>query len=178
MVHSQSTLLGEGFNEVIFAESLYRLDPFLQTLSEAHEAGLGHNEGEGLGDLLLVRRIFGPGILPLRRWKPGSHLVTGRDRVAEIRLGQQHLTLAYRDNIDGMGDFGFEAMVPCPFDPECDGYTRAPAYSITRLHRALLGELDNHQDIVCAVHGGFDDVDQEADDHAWEQLCETVGGMP
>ncbi|GGU50267.1 hypothetical protein [Streptomyces lavendofoliae] len=45
--------------------------------------------------------------------------MTGRDRVAEIRLGQQYLTLAFRDDVDGEGGFGFGILLPCPFDPEC-----------------------------------------------------------
>ncbi|MGW2989348.1 hypothetical protein [Streptomyces goshikiensis] len=59
--------------------------------------------------------------MPLWRWWPGSHLVTVRDRVAEIRLGQQYLTLALREDVDGAGDFGFDVLLPCPLDPECDG---------------------------------------------------------
>ncbi|MFD8217573.1 hypothetical protein ACFV2U_28620 [Streptomyces sp. NPDC059697] len=39
-------------------------------------------------------------------------------------------------------------------------------HSISRLHRALTGELDNAPDILCTVHGGFDDVGQEVDDRA------------
>jgi predicted kinase len=165
MVHSHQSLRAEGFNEVLFADSLYRLKPFLQRLSQALEADLGRDGSEGLGDLLLVRRFFGPEILPLWRWKPGSDLVTGRDRVAEIRLGQQYLTLAYRDDIDGEGDFGFDVLLPCPVDPECTGQAWAPVYSVTDLHKALTGAMDSDPDIVCTVHGGPDDVDQETDDH-------------
>ncbi|WP_437097431.1 hypothetical protein [Streptomyces sp. enrichment culture] len=65
MVHSHPTLLAEGFNEVVFADSLPQLLPYLQRLSETRTADLGLDGGEGLGDLLLVRRIFGPEILPL-----------------------------------------------------------------------------------------------------------------
>ncbi|MFF2517856.1 hypothetical protein [Streptomyces sp. NPDC058086] len=54
-------------------------------------------------------------------------------------------------------------MLPCPHDDECSGYAWAPAYSITSLFRALNGDLDGHEDIVCTVHGSCDDVDQEAD---------------
>lgn len=174
MVHSHQSLAAEGFNTVVFADALERLVPFLGRLSQAREADLGRDGSEGLGDLLLVRRFFGPEILPLWRWQPGSDLVTGRDRVAEIRLGQQSLTLAFRDDVDGEGDFGFDVLLPCPFDPECDGQAWAPAYSVSCLHRALTGELDRDEDIVCTVHGGFDDVDQEADDHALQQLAEVA----
>jgi predicted kinase len=165
MVHSHPQLKAEGFNEVIFADSLYRLLPYLKRLSEARTADLGLDGGDGLGDLLLVRRVFGPEIVPLWRWKPGSNLAGG-DRVGDIRLGQMYLTLALRQNVDGEGDIGFDVMLPCPYDDECDSYAWAPAYSITSLFQALNGDLDGHEDIVCTVHGGADDVDQEADDHA------------
>ncbi|MET9986166.1 ATP-binding protein [Streptomyces rochei] len=163
MVASHQRLAAEGFNTVVFADALYRLEPFLQRLSQVREADLGRDGSEGLGDLWLARRFFGPEILPLWRWRPGSDLVTGRDRVAEIRLGQQYLTLALREDVDGEGDFGFDVLLPCPFDPECDGQAWAPAYSVTCLFRALTGAMDNDPDLVCTVHG--DGVDQEADDH-------------
>jgi len=165
MTYSHQGLGTEGFNTIVFAESLYRLEPHLRRLSEARSADLGLDGGDGLGDLLLPRRIFGPEIVSMWRWKDGSDMAAG-DRVAEIRLGQQYLTLALRMDVDGEGDIGFDVMVPCPFDPECGGYAWAPAFSINCLHRAITGELDNHEDIVCTAHGGFDDVDQEADDHA------------
>ncbi|WP_369180993.1 AAA family ATPase [Streptomyces mutabilis] len=163
MVASHQRLAAEGFNTVVFADALYRLEPFLERLSQAREADLGRDGSEGLGDLWLARRFFGPEILPLWRWRPGSDLVTGRDRVAEIRLGQQYLTLALREDVDGEGDFGFDILLPCPFDPECDGQAWAPAYSVSCLFRALTGAMDNDPDLVCTVHG--DGVDQEADDH-------------
>ncbi|MGW2777274.1 AAA family ATPase [Streptomyces olivaceoviridis] len=165
MVHSHQRLAAEGFNMIVFADALYRLEPFLKRLSQAREAELGRDGSDGLGDLLLVRRFFGPEILPLWRWRPGSDLVTGRDRLAEIRLGQQHLTLAFRDDVDGEGDFGFDVALPCPFDAECTGQAWAPVYSVTDLHKALTGAMDSDPDIICTVHGGLDDVDQEADDH-------------
>ncbi|WP_440581127.1 AAA family ATPase [Streptomyces sp. PT19] len=163
MVASHQRLAAEGFNTVVFADALYRLEPFLERLSQVREADLGRDGSEGLGDLWLARRFFGPEMLPLWRWRPGSDLVTGRDRVAEIRLGQQYLTLALREDVDGEGDFGFDILLPCPFDPECDGQAWAPAYSVTCLFRALTGAMDNDPDLVCTVHG--DGVEQEADDH-------------
>ncbi|MFF1714579.1 hypothetical protein [Streptomyces sp. NPDC058268] len=172
MVHSRPQLLSEGFNKVVFADSLHRLLPHLQRLSEIRKADLGHDGSDGLGDLFLPRRFFGPEILPLWRWRPASDIAHG-DRVAEIRLGQQRLTLALRENTDGEGDFGFDVMVACPFDRECSGYAWGPAHSITCLHRALTGELDNDENVHCDVHGGLDDIDQEADDHALAALQET-----
>ncbi|MEW2527556.1 ATP-binding protein [Streptomyces sp. NPDC047071] len=166
MVHSHQQLAAEGFNTVVFADALYRLEPFLKRLSHVREADLGHDGSDGLGDLWLARRFFGPEILPLWRWRPGSDQVTGRDRVAEIRLGQQSLTLALREDIDGEGDFGFDVALPCPFDPECTGQAWAPAYSVTDLHKALTGALDHDPDIICTVHkdGGDDDQDDQDDD--------------
>jgi predicted kinase len=165
MTLSHQSLAREGFNHVVFAHDLNRLEPYLRRLSEARQADLGLDGGDGLGHLLLVRRFFGPEILPMWRWTDGSD-VAGGDRVGEIRLGQQRLTLALRTDVDGEGDLGFDVLVPCPFDPECSGNAWAPAYSVTCLHRALTGGLDHRDDVVCDVHGSFDDVDQEADDHA------------
>ncbi|MGW6876217.1 AAA family ATPase [Streptomyces xanthophaeus] len=174
MVRSHPKLLAEGFNEVFFSDSLCQLLPFLQRLGDARQAELGLDGGDGLGEMLLVRRVFGAEVLPLWRWKPGS-TAAGGDRVAEIRLGQQYLTLAFRPNVDGQGDYGFDVALPCPHDDECTGYAWAPAYSVTCLARALAGELDDSEDIVCSVHGGLDDADQEHDDHADEALRETAG---
>jgi len=165
MVHSHPHLKAEGFNEIVFADSLYRLLPYLERLSQAHAADIGLDGGQGLGDHgVLIRRTFGPEILQLWRWKDGCH-DAGGDRVAQIRLGQQYLTLALRLDIDGEGDIGFDVAVPCPFDDECAGRAWVPAYSVTCLFRALDGALDTSEDIICTVHGSFDDVDQEADDY-------------
>ncbi|MET9694290.1 ATP-binding protein [Streptomyces sp. NPDC006514] len=162
MVASHRTLKAEGFPEVVFSDSLYRLLPYLERLSETRQAELGLDGGAGLGDLNLVRRMFGEEILPLWRWKPGSNLAGG-DRVAEIRLGQQYLTLALRTDVDGEGDVGFDVMVPCPHDDECTGRAWVPAYSVTCLFRALNGDLDDDEDIVCTVHGPNTGDDQEED---------------
>ncbi|MEU2415111.1 ATP-binding protein [Streptomyces sp. NPDC013099] len=150
MVASHRTLKAEGFPEIVFSDSLCRLLPFLERLSGVRQADLGLDGSDGLGDLLLPRRVFGPEILPLWRWKDSSN-IAGGDRVAEIRLGQQYLTLALRTDIDGEGDIGFDVAVPCPHGDECTGRAWAPAYSITSLFRALNGDLDD--DIVCTVHG-------------------------
>ncbi|WP_310727913.1 ATP-binding protein [Streptomyces sp. N2A] len=174
MVHSHPALLSEGFNEVIFADSLCQLLPHLQRLSEARNADLGLDGGNGLGDLLLVRRMFGPEILPLWRWKPGS-TIAGGDRVAEIRLGQQYLTLALRPNVDGEGDYGFDVMLPCPHDDECPGYAWTPAYSVTCLFRALNGDLDTSEDIICTIHGGCQDDDPDGRADLEAQALEVIG---
>lgn len=120
MVSSCRKLKSEGFPEIVYSDSLYRLLPFLERLSETRQADLGLDGSDGLGELNLVSRTFGKEILPLWRWKDGSNLADG-DRVAEIRLGQQYLTLALRTDVDGEGDVGFDVMVPCPHDDECTG---------------------------------------------------------
>jgi predicted kinase len=180
MVHSHPNLRSEGFNDVVFADTLYRLEPFLEQVSNIRIRELGQGGDDGLGDLMLPRRFFGPELLPLWRWKDGSTLA-GDDRVAEICIGQQYLTLALRTDIDGEGSIGFEVLLPCPFDDECDGEAWAPAYTVTDLWGALTGDRDQDADILCTVHGSLDDVDQEADDHEGRadlqaQAMEAVSG--
>ncbi|MEW1761540.1 ATP-binding protein [Streptomyces cyaneofuscatus] len=178
MVASHRTLKAEGFPEIVFSDSLCRLLPFLERLSGTRQADLGLDGSDGLGELNLVRRMFGEEILPLWRWKPGSN-VAGGDRVAEIRLGQQYLTLALRTDVDGEGDVGFDVMVPCPHDDECTGRAWAPAYSVTCLFRALNGDLDDDEDIVCTVHGpNGDDQDDDPEDRADYEArdLEAIGG--
>ncbi|MFF7566607.1 AAA family ATPase [Streptomyces pseudovenezuelae] len=153
-------LPGEGFDHVVVAENVYRLQPLLQRLSDARRADLGWDGGQGLGDLLLVRRYFGPEILPMWRWRDGSQLAGG-DRVAEIRLGADRIVLAQRTDVDGAGDVGFEVLVGCPADDECEGQAWAPAYNVTDLLRALTGELMNDPDVYCTVHGPHQDDDHE-----------------
>ncbi len=95
-------------------------------------------------------------------------------------LGQQYLTLALRTDVDGEGDVGFDVLVPCPHDDECDGYAWVPAYSVTCLFRALNGDLDDDEDIVCTVHGpnNGDDQDDDPDGRAdlEEQVLEAIRG--
>jgi predicted kinase len=162
MVDAWPGLPGEGFDHVVVAENVYRLQPLLQRLSDVRRADLGWDGGEGLGDLLLVRRYFGPEILPMWRWRDGSQLAGG-DRVAEIRLGADRIVLAQRNDIDGAGDVGFEVLVGCPADDECEGQAWAPVYNVTDLLRALTGELMHDPDVRCTVHGPHEDDDQEDD---------------
>ncbi|GGX58414.1 ATP-binding protein [Streptomyces chartreusis] len=163
MVHSHPNLLSEGFNDVIFSTSLYRLEPLLRQISSIRILELGTGGDDGLGDLLLPRRYFGPELLPLWRWKDGSTLA-GDDRVAEIRIGQQYLTLALRTDIDGEGSVGFEVLLPCPFDDECDGEAWAPAHTVTDLWAALTGDRDRDSDIVCTAHGPFNEAAPDTGD--------------
>lgn len=130
--------------------------------SDARRAELGWDGGEGLGDLLLVRRYFGPEILPMWRWRDAS-VLAGGDRVAEIRLGADHVVLAQRNDVDGTGDVGFEVLVSCPDDDECEGQAWAPVYNVTDLLRALTGELMNDPDVRCTVHGPHEGDGQEDD---------------
>ncbi|MEU8765084.1 AAA family ATPase [Streptomyces sp. NPDC048659] len=156
-------LRAEGFDHVVFADQLHRLEPLLQRASDARRADLGWDGHSGLGSLLLVRRIFGDTVLPLWRWVDGSTLAGG-DRVAEITLGADRLRLALRQDIDGEGDYGFDLLTACPVDDECTAPAWTPAHSVTTLLDAITGALDG-ADTVCTVHGGPDeDDDQEADD--------------
>ncbi|MFE9468797.1 AAA family ATPase [Streptomyces virginiae] len=110
MVEVVPGLPDEGFDYVVGAEGISRLEALLHCVSDSRRADLGWDGGEGLGDLLLVRRYFGPEILPLWRWRDASVLADG-DRVAEVRLGADSLYLAQRTDIDGEGDVGFEVLV-------------------------------------------------------------------
>ncbi|MFC9932433.1 hypothetical protein [Streptomyces sp. NPDC127190] len=161
------------YAEVVFSDSLCQLLPFMERLSQARQADLRLDGSGGLGGLLLVRRFFGPEILPIWRWKPGSN-VAGGDRVSEVRLSQQYLTVALRTDDHGEGDLGFDVLVSCPVDPECSGRAWAPTYSVICLPRALSGELDHRDDSVCDVHGGFDDTPRETDDHALHEADRSV----
>ncbi|MFH9298845.1 AAA family ATPase [Streptomyces sp. NPDC017520] len=179
MVDAWSGLPAEGFDHVVVAENLYRLKALLQPLSDARRADLGWDDGEGLGDLLLVRRYFGPEILPMWRWRDNSPFADG-DRVAEIRLGADRIVLAQRNDVDGAGDVGFDVLVGCPFDDECEGQAWAPAYNVTDLLRALTGELMNDPDVRCTLHGPDDNDDQEDDPEGRadleEQAMEAIRG--
>ncbi|MFJ6785252.1 AAA family ATPase [Streptomyces yangpuensis] len=166
-------LRGEGFDHIVFADQLHRLEPLLQRASDARRADLGWDGHQGLGSLLLVRRVFGDAVLPLWRWAEGSTLA-GDDRVAEITLGADRLHLALRENVDGEGDYGFDLLTACPVDDECTAPAWTPAHSVTTLLDAITGTLAD-TDTVCTVHGGLGDVDQEADDHARGMAADADG---
>ncbi|MFJ8855975.1 AAA family ATPase [Streptomyces sp. NPDC102437] len=165
-------LPAEGFDHVVVAENIYRLENLLQRLSDARRGDLGWGGGEGLGDLLLVRRYFGPEILPMWRWRDGSQLADG-DRVAEVRLGADSLYLAQRLDIDGEGDIGFEVLMGCPVFADCKSAAWAPVYNVTDLLRGLTGELMNDPDVRCTIHGQ-DDPEGRADLEA--QAMEAISG--
>ncbi|MFE3151166.1 AAA family ATPase [Streptomyces sp. NPDC059218] len=159
MVDAFPGLPAEGFDHVVVAENLYRLEALLQRLSDARRRDLGWDGGEGLGDLLLVRRCFGPEILPMWRWRDGSQLAGG-DRVAELRLGADRLVLALRTDIDG--DVGFEVLMDCPVFADCKSAAWTPVYNTTDLLRALTGDLATDPDTYCTDHGP-DDPEGRAD---------------
>ncbi|WP_333734569.1 ATP-binding protein [Streptomyces sp. IBSBF 3010] len=163
MVDAWPGLPAEGFDHVVVAENLSRLEVLLQPLSDIWRADLGWDDSEGLGDLLLVRRIFGPEILPMWSWRDNSPFAGG-DRVAEIRLGADRIVLAQRNDIDGAGDIGFEVLVSCPADDECAGQAWAPAYNVTDLLRALTGELMTDPDVRCTIHSHHGDENDDQDD--------------
>ncbi|MEF3117593.1 AAA family ATPase [Streptomyces chrestomyceticus] len=151
-------LRAEGFAHVVLADRVHRLELLLRRAGDARRADLGWDGDDGLGSLLTVRRFFGSEVLPLWRWRDGSQLAGG-DRVGEIRLGPDRLTFALRTDVDGAGDLGFDLLVACPVDDDCDAPAWEPVYSVNDLLNAPIS------DTVCSVHGGPDDVDQEADDH-------------
>ncbi|MFE4206085.1 AAA family ATPase [Streptomyces goshikiensis] len=162
MVDAWPGLPGEGFDHVVVSDNLHRLEALLTPLSDARRADLGWDGGEGLGDLLLVRRYFGPEILPLWHWRDGSQLAGG-DRVAEIHLGADRIVLAQRNDVDGAGDVGFDIAVGCPADDECESRAWAPVYTVTDLLRALTGELMKDPDLHCTAHGPHENDAQEDD---------------
>lgn len=160
-------LRGEGFDRVVFADQLHRLEQLLQRASDTRRADLGWDGHPGLGSLLLVRRIFGDAVLPLWRWVEGSTLAGG-DRVAEVTLGADRLRLALRKDIDGQGDYGFDLLTACPVDNECTAPAWTPAHSVTTLLDAITGSLTD-VDTVCTVHG--DGADHDGQDDGLEDLA-------
>lgn len=144
MTYSQLALETEGFTHVVFARTLPRLGGYLRQLSDAHVDDIDVDD-----DLAAPARAFGAQILPLWRWKDSPDAV-GRGRTAEIRLGQQHLTLALHSY---GGREWFEVLVPCPHDPDCEGPAWSPAYSVTDLYLTLIGITGSSGEIACTVHG-------------------------
>lgn len=160
MVDAWPGLPAEGFDHVVVAENLHRLEELLRRASDTWCADLGWDGSAGLGDLLLVRRYFGPELLPMWRWRDASPLADG-DRVAEVRLGADHIILAQR--VDGSGDVRFEALVGCRADDDCEGSAWAPVYNVPDLLRAVTGELMNDPDVHCTIHGPADHAERRAD---------------
>ncbi|MFD7667773.1 AAA family ATPase [Streptomyces sp. NPDC059788] len=154
-------LRDEGFAHVVFADTIHRLEPLLRRASTAHRAEAGWNGGGGvpglqrarrLLGLRTVRRVFGSEILPLWRWRDGSELAGG-DRVGEIRLGPDRMVLALRTSSEDVGAFGFDLLVACPVDDDCEAPAWAPVFSVCDLLAAHTTAIV-HPDTVCTVHGG------------------------
>ncbi|MER5498619.1 MULTISPECIES: hypothetical protein [unclassified Streptomyces] len=103
----------------------------------------------------------GPG---RRRWHIGEipQLADG-GRVAEIRLGADRIVLAQRNEVAGAADVGFEVLVGCPTDKECEGPTWAPVHDVTDLLHALTGELTNDPGVHCTLHGPHNSHNQNDD---------------
>ncbi|WP_435808398.1 hypothetical protein [Streptomyces afghaniensis] len=51
MAYSHQQLAAEGFNTIVFADNLHRLEPFLKRLSQAREADLGRDGSKSAGCL-------------------------------------------------------------------------------------------------------------------------------
>ncbi|MGW0607789.1 AAA family ATPase [Streptomyces sp. NPDC002640] len=162
MVAAFPHLRDEGFDHVVFADNIHRLEPLLQRASDTRRRELGWDGSDGLGDgLLLVRRFFGAEVLPLWQWRDNSPLASG-DRVGEIRIGPDRLVLALRTDVDGEGDLGFDLLVCCPYDDDCTGPAWQAVHSVTDLLVAHTSSRP-HPDTVCTVHGSSDDHDQDDD---------------
>lgn len=162
-------LRAEGFDHVVFADQIHRLEPLLQRASDTRRADLGWDGHPGLGSLLLVRRIFGDAVLPLWRWVEGSTLAGG-GRVAEITLGADRLRLTLRRDIDGGGDYGFDLLTACPVDDECTAPAWTRAHSVTTLLDAITDSL-TAVDTVCTVHGDGAGADHDDQDDGLKDLA-------
>jgi hypothetical protein len=128
MVQSHPTLLAGGFNEVVFADSLYELLPYLERLSAKRTADVELDGGEGLGDLLLVRRAFGPEILPL--WRRQGRLQRPWRRP---RCGDPPRQNTVRENRPRPSRLD-------PYKPYLERRFAAGCTSVTQLHGELLAE--------------------------------------
>ncbi|MDQ0904157.1 putative kinase [Streptomyces canus] len=178
---SPDRLLREGFDYAEFApgiQRLGRLGALLQRASDTRRRELGL-DGGGPGDAWRLRSFFGPEIARLATWKDGSDLVTGDDRVVVLEVAGDHLTLAYRHDADGEGNFGFDVLVPCPHDTDRDdddepcGPAWLPAYSATDLLRAYRGRHEIDDGLICEGCGYEGEIDHEVAD--WEAGADPDG---
>ncbi|MEV8455546.1 AAA family ATPase [Streptomyces sp. NPDC052095] len=161
-------LRDEGIDHIV---QVHRLEALLQRADDTRRAELGTDGHAGLGDLLLVRRSFGTEVLPLWQWLDEPALANG-DRVGEIRLGPDHLTLALRTDSDGEGDIGFEILTRCPVFADCTSPAWAPARDVTDLLQAVTGNSTADPDTYCTDHGR-DDPEGRAD--LYQQYPDAVG---
>ncbi|UXY33195.1 ATP-binding protein [Streptomyces sp. HUAS TT20] len=178
---SPDRLLQEGFDYAEFTpgiQRLGRLGTLLQRVSDTRRLELGLDGGVKPGDAWRLRRYFGPEIARLAAWKDGSDLVTGNDRVVVLEVAGDFLTLAYRHDADGEGNFGFDVLVPCPNDTDRDddepcGPAWVPAYSATDLLRAYQGQHETCDGLICEGCGYEGEIDHEAAD--WEAGADPEG---
>ncbi|MFZ3492306.1 AAA family ATPase [Streptomyces sp. 5.8] len=152
-------LHSEGFDHVVFANNIHRLEPLLQRAIDTRRQELDHRSGS-LGDQLLIHSYFGPEVLALWQWRDGSQLADG-DRVGDIRLGADQLTITMRTDVDGEGHVDFEVLMPCPVDEDCTAPAWAPVGSASELLTAHTGGWEQHRDTFCTAHGGPRAVDPE-----------------
>jgi predicted kinase len=147
MINAHPGLRAEGFDHVVFADSIGRLRPLLHRVSEQQIRELGWNDDTpGAGRNLLVRRCFGPEAARLATWQDGSMLAGGAP-VVVIQAGQEYLTLALRHTADGPV---FEVQLPCPADEDCPGPAWLPVHSADDLLQAHCGDLDLERELACA----------------------------
>ncbi|MFB9581064.1 MULTISPECIES: hypothetical protein [Streptomyces] len=130
--------------------------PPRRAISDARRADLGWDGGERLGDLLLVRRDFGSGILPMWRWRATAR--SSPTATALRRSGSRSATKS-----TGRATSAFEVLVGCAADDECEGAAWVPVYNVRALLRALTGQLMHDLDVYCTVPGPHEDNGQEAD---------------
>ncbi|CAM5523378.1 MULTISPECIES: ATP-binding protein [Streptomyces] len=150
----------EGFAHVLCADRTHRLELLLRRVSGTRRQRPGWDGGGSLLGLRAVHRFFGSEVVPLWRWHVGSHLAGG-DHVGEIRLGPDRLVFALRSDVGG--SFGFDLLVACPVDDDCDAPAWEPVYSVTDLLVAQTSAT------VCTVHGGPDRTGhRQGGDHACE----------
>ena len=162
----------EGFDHVVSAQDIDRLRPLLRRVSNRWRRELGLDGSAGLGDELLLRRFFGPELARLFTWTDNSPLADG-DRIAELVLGSARLTLAFRQDVDDTGDFGFDAMVPCPTE-DCPGPAWVPVFSQSDLLKAHLGHLDDDEDLQCPRCEAFTALDDATEDEDGEAYAEVM----
>lgn len=183
MVAATPNLPAEGFDHVVFAPNIDRLRPLLNRVSETRRRELGLDGVDGLGDELLLRRFFGPEVPRVAEWKDDSNLADG-DRVVVLQAGPDSLTLAFRTDVDGAGDIGFDVLLPCPVaanneDGEgCPGPAWAPVHNATDLFKASIGHMDDDEDLVCTRCGPrvTDTDDQDDDPEGSREYYELYAG--
>ncbi|GAA3124452.1 hypothetical protein GCM10020254_84620 [Streptomyces goshikiensis] len=127
--------------------------PPRRAISDARRADLGWDGGERLGDLLLVRRDFGSGILPMWRWRATAR--SSPTATALRRSGSRSATKS-----TGRATSAFEVLVGCAADDECEGAAWVPVYNVRALLRALTGQLMHDLDVYCTVPGPHEDNGQ------------------